>query len=180
MKRKSDNVSPFPKLTPKQHAYALARIGGKNQADSLRQAIPNNRLSPGALRVEAVRLEAHPKVAAYIAAAQKEARSEVILTRDKKRQILGSIALDASAPDHSRIAAVKEDNAMTGDSKIRFEGEVTLHSIFLALPPSTGLLNADEIEELQNVTPAAKKLPAPKPAEAPPLVEVPAMERATG
>jgi hypothetical protein len=127
-------------LTPRQLAYALARIEGLNCKESFKKARPDNRLTDAALRTEANKLERNPKVQAFIAEGLAEARREVLLTRDKKRQILGSIALDKKAPRMARIAAVKVDNDMTGDAApIRVEGEITLNSIFKALVSTTGL-----------------------------------------
>lgn len=163
-------MNKFPKLTPKQLAFAHARISGKNQTDAARIALPKNRLSANGLYVEAHKLDKHPKIRAYIAAALAESRSEVLLTRDKKRLILGSIAQDARAHDNSRIAAVKVDNDMTGDNApVRIEGEITLHAIFTALTPATTLPTAMEIALLK----PAEIVQLPEP-----LPEKTAMERA--
>jgi hypothetical protein len=144
------NISHMPKLTTRQLRYALSRIEGLNQKESCRRAMPNNRLSDPALRVEASKLERHPKIRAYIDAALSERRQEVLLTRDKKRQVLGSIALDIREKAPSRIAAIHQDNLMTGDhNPVRIEGEITLNAIFNALRPATALPSGDEIDYMK-------------------------------
>lgn len=170
-------MEKLPKLTPKQAGYVLARLAGKNQVESFKTADAKNRLSPGALYVAASRMENHPKIRAHIEAGWREARSDVLLTRDKKRMVLGSIALDKSAPDTARIAAIKEDNAMTGDSKIRFEGEVTLHGIFEALQKPAALPGPAELKLVEGTDKTVTPMPAPA-AEEPVLTT--AMERKTG
>lgn len=103
-------------------------------------------------------------------------RSEVLLTRDKKRMILGSIAQDERAPDTARIRAVEVDNTMTGDNApVRIEGEITLHAIFTALKPSTGLPSADEIKTVRSADPVIQLKPAAAGVPA-----TTAMERAAG
>jgi len=154
-------------LTPKQLAYAMGRIAGHNQKESLRRAIPKNRLSPHALDVEAHKLEKHPKVRAYIDAALAEERGDMLLTRHVKRQILGGIARDKKAPHTARIQAVQVDNRMSGDdAPIRIEGEITLHAVFSALGLTQALPMGDvDTLELEPSVPAALPIAAnPVPA----------------
>lgn len=133
------------KLTPQQRMYADLLISGMKQGAAYQRAYPNQSLSPGALKVEASRTAANPKIVAYVEKALAQRRSEVLLTRDKKRQILGAIALDESAADTARIMAIKTDNEMTGDNApVRVEGEITLNGIYQALVGATGLPSEEE------------------------------------
>lgn len=139
-------------LTPAQLCFANALVEGQNPSDAYRRAYTNQRLAPASLRVNAQRVKNNPKVAAYVAECLEETRREVLLTRDKKRQVLGSIALDRKAPHNSRIAAIKVDNDMTGDSQQRFEGEVTLAIVFQALRGEKRVLPVDaEVNALREV-----------------------------
>jgi phage terminase small subunit len=141
--------APLKKLTPSQRLFADYVIEGRQKSEAYAAAYPQSSLNRTALSVEAYRTAKLPHVADYIAEALSERRNEVLLTRDKKRQILGSIALDTRKPAHARIMAVNQDNLMTGDHKpVRVEGEITLHSIFAALVKSTGLPGADEAKAI--------------------------------
>lgn len=141
-------------LTPKQLAYALARIEGKNQGEAIRiarEAIGSKgRPNLATLHVEASRMESHRKVRAYIDEARQEQRLQTLLTRDKKRMILGGIAQDRRAPHQARIMAVRADNEMTGDNApVRVEGEITLHAAWSAIREAEALPMGDkEVLEL--------------------------------
>lgn len=142
-------------LTGPQRAFADRLIEGMKASLAYRYAYPKSSLKGVALSVEANRLGKLAKVRAYVDAALKEHRAEVLLTRDKKRQILGSIALNKYEKAMPRIAAIKEDNSMTGDAApVRIEGEITLHAVFLGLKQTTGLPGVDEIKRVKQATPA--------------------------
>lgn len=161
-------------LTPAQRKFADLLISGIKPSRAYSQAYPNSSLQGGALAVEAHRTTNLPKVQAYVGAALATRRSDALLTRDKKRQILGGIAQDEQAPDTARIAAIKVDNEMTGDNApVRIEGEITLHAIFSALLPSTGLPSAEEKRMLKIAHPVGA--PKTRDHEAPATT---AMERA--
>lgn len=149
------------KLTVKQQHFANLVLTGKPYTEAYAEAYPQSSLSRMALQVEASRLAAHPKVEEYIDAAKAARRKETLLTRDKKRQILGGIALDGRAPDGSRIMAIKVDNEMTGDNApVRVQGEITLHTVFESLGLSTGLPDEAEVRQIKNVTPKKRGLMA--------------------
>jgi hypothetical protein len=81
---------------------------------------------------------------------------EVGMTRAEKRRVLKRLAMNPKLPAIDRIRAIQVDNLMTGDNKpVRFEGEITLHGIFRALAPSTGLPASDEVIELDPNGPMA-------------------------
>lgn len=140
------------KLTVKQQHFANLVLTGKKFTEAYVEAYPSSSLSPGALTVEASRLAAHPKVEAYMDGVKAARRKETLLTRDKKRQILGGIALDSRAVDASRIMAIRVDNDMTGDNApVRVQGEIVLHTIFESLGLSTGLPSAEERRRIRTV-----------------------------
>jgi hypothetical protein len=143
------------KLTPQQALFADHVISGTRKTDAYRHAYPASSLTGHALNVEASRTAALPHVADYIAEALAERRREVLLTRDDKRQILGSIAKDTRKPASARILAVKTDNEMTGDNApVRVEGEITLGLIFRALVGTTGLPAPAEMKHVLPADPA--------------------------
>lgn len=165
------------KLTIQMETFANLVLTGKPFTEAYREAYPQSSLRGNSLQVEASRLAAHPKVDAYLELHRAARRRETLLTRDKKRQILGGIALDNRSPDSSRIMAIKVDNDMTGDNApVRVEGELTLGAIFKSLGLSTGLPSAAEVRQIKNVTP--KRLPAPA-VEAQLAPTMTAMEAAT-
>lgn len=161
-------ASPTKKLTPAQQLFADLVIAGGKPSECYSKAYPSSSLKGTALSVEATRTKALPHVQRYIEVALAERRSEVLLTRDKKRQLLGGIAQSKTAPYTARIQAIQVDNRMTGDdAPVRIEGEITLHAIFQALRPATALPSTDEIQQLKPAVPV--------PPDEPPLTT--AMER---
>ena len=167
------------KLTPQQLRFADAIIEGKAPSVAYRIAYPNGTPNTQTVAKESHTLRNHPKIAAYIEECLADRRREVLLTRDKKRQILGSIALDKTAPKQARIAAIKEDNVMTGDAApVRVEGEITLFGIFRSLAPAVGLPSPDELKVIEvEAKPVRKAVAGPQEL---PEDEKTAMERATG
>lgn len=165
-------------LTPQQRLFADYVVEGKMKSDAYRLAYPANSMNPHALSTEAGKTAKLPHVADYIAEALTERRREVLLTRDDKRQILGSIAKDTRKPAHARILAVKTDNEMTGDNApVRVQEEITLFTIFTGMAKTTGLPGANEIvviEETQQPALPAGTVPLPP---HPDDELVPAMER---
>lgn len=141
-------------LTPQQLAFCHNIAEGMNPSAAYSRAYPRQSLGRDALSVEAARLRKNPKVVAYINDLLAEARREVLLTRDKKRMILGGIALNKNLPPQARIAAIQVDNRMTGDEKpVRIEGEITLHQVLQLLEPSTGLPDPSTVEQLKEAVP---------------------------
>jgi len=174
--KKSPEGPKQRKLTPAQRLFGDYVIEGRAKNEAYRLAYPQSSLSPGALTTEAYRTSNRPNVAEYITEALQERRREVLLTRDKKRQILGAIALNPKARDMARIAAVGKDNDMTGDNApVRIEGEITLHAIFTALRRTTGLLAAGEAKAIEGWPDRTALPPVGGPGEE---ELTPAMERA--
>lgn len=168
------------KLTVQQQHFADLVLTGSSFVEAYREAYTNNSLNKGVAAVNASRLAALPKVAEYMDAVKARRTKETELTRSRKRQILGGIALDVRAPDSSRIMAIRADNEMTGDNApVRVQGEIALFEVFQSMGLSTGLPTTDEIKRVR----AAKRvvaLPAPTDVEATPVPDQPlttAMER---
>lgn len=142
------------RLTPAQQLFADLIIAGGKPSECYSKAYPNSNLTGNALAVQANKGRALPNVQEYIEKALAERRSEVLLTRDKKRQLLGGIAQSKTAPYTARIQAIQVDNRMTGDdAPVRIEGEITLHAIFQALRPATSLPAVDEVEQMKLAEP---------------------------
>jgi hypothetical protein len=166
------------KLTAGQAAYVAHRIAGLRPQAAYRAAFPD--ASPRTLRCKPYNMEKNPRVRAAVEAAiQKDTFSmaklveaggdakaimaaaglaqevaEVGLSRAEKRRILKRIATDRKASRIDRLRAIQVDNLMTGDNKpVRFEGEVTLHTIFQALAGTTGLPADKELIELNPAEP---------------------------
>jgi len=176
-RKKPPETPPKRALTPAQRLFADYVIEGRQKSEAYALAYPQSSLSRPALSTEAYRTANLPHVADYIADALQERRRETLLTRDQKRQILGSIAKDTRAPKHARILAVKTDNEMTGDNApVRVEGEITLFAIFAGMAKTTGLPGPNEHAAIDiPVAPAA--LPAGTEPLPPDDDLVPAMER---
>ena len=166
---------PPDRLTPQQRRFADGLLEGLKPWEAYAHAYPNQSMKRLTLQTEASKQARNPKIKAYVDAGIAEARREVLLTRDKKRQILGSIALDKSAPKHARILAVKTDNEMTGDNApVRVEGEITLGLIFSSMRGTTGLPGPEDMKAVGPIVDIPEL-----PDEAPDDL-IPAMEQAGG
>ena len=136
-------------LSGPQRLFADYLISGIKPSVAFRRTYRNGTPSATTVAREANRIARLPHIAAYIAAALAERRSDVLLTRDKKRLILGDIAQSEQAAPMARIAAVRADNEMTGDNApVRVEGEITLFAVFQSLTRSTGLPTSAEVKEM--------------------------------
>lgn len=160
------------KLTKGQAAYVEHRLKGKEPQAAYAAAFPG--ATKYSLRSKPYVLENNVRVKAAIDAGMKGkldqiqatvategvmglavaglVAKEVVeagLSRVEKRKILKRIATDRHAPRIDRLRAIQIDNLMTGDNKpVRYEGEITLHGIFLSLQKTTGLPDPNEVYEL--------------------------------
>lgn len=169
------------KLTAGQAAFVQYRIAGMPVVAAYAKAFPA--ASKRTLACKPYSLERHPRVRAAIeavtlkdtfsvaklmeakgakaAVAAGVLHEEVVkaaedagLSRAEKRRILKRIATDRKATRIDRLRAIQVDNLMTGDNKpVRFEGEVTLHTIFQALNGTTGLPSSGELIDLNPAEP---------------------------
>jgi hypothetical protein len=124
-------------LTAKQFAFAGLIAGGTGPSEAYRKTYAS-RGSPKVVSVKAAELRRHPGVAAHIAKLQAKAEDRDTLKRVEKRTILADIARSKAERPSDRIAAIKEDNSMSGDnapSKVEF----SLPGIAAALKGTIGI-----------------------------------------
>lgn len=153
-----------------EEVYVAARIAGDSPAEAYLKANPG--ASKHMMKRVPYQMDKRPRVAALMAQQgfkpvahrrvhilMQEAKDaaqrikEAGMSRAEKRLILKKIANDPKASKQHRIMAIQTDNLMTGDNKpVRFEGEVTLHSIMKALDSSTSLPAPNELIELDPIT----------------------------
>ena len=132
-----------PKLTPKQFRFAQAILQGDNQATAYRKAY-DSKAKPAVIAVKAHHVRNHPAVEAYISQVLAKREEQSLLTRNKKREVLASIALHKRNKPSDRIAAIKVDNDMTGDAVTRVEEEITLGFILQRVTAPQIGLSAEE------------------------------------
>jgi hypothetical protein len=170
-----------PRLTTKQITFAHFVLAGDALTTAYRKAYNCTKASPKVLSVRGSELRYHPDVDAYITAALAKREEKALLTRNKKREVLATIALNKRAKPSDRIQAIKADNDMTGDSVIRVEEEITLSLILQRVQQATPAhmaLNPEEMSLLRSQSTKALEAPidiAPAVQEAPK-----AKERAMG
>jgi phage terminase small subunit len=70
----------LPTLTPKQHAFVLALLGGKTAFEAYRAAYDSARMADRTIWAEASRLRAHPKVSAWLRHYQRIGMEEAKIT----------------------------------------------------------------------------------------------------
>lgn len=130
------------RLTHKQDAFAREVVAGASLVDAYRRTYSPH---AGAWAYgQAHQTAKLPHVRERIAQLTAQADSGAVLTRMEKRGLLAACARNDGNEWPHRLAAIKVDNEMSGDSKIRIEGEVTLGVILAAISSTTGLLREDE------------------------------------
>ena len=77
---------------------------------------------------EASKLVKREEVQAYLRELREASKSEAVLTRDRKRELLAAIAYgEVKATTAERIRAIQVDNAMMGENKpLKLEGEFSI------------------------------------------------------
>jgi phage terminase small subunit len=103
-------------LTPKQRAFAQNIADGMEQSAAFRAAYGCPNSSPRTIKVNASRMRANPKVAAFVAELQAKQDRVRFLTRERKREKLAAIVEDEKAVKRDVIKAIEVDNVMTGDN----------------------------------------------------------------
>lgn len=101
------------KLTKRQEGFAQSISAGKTQADAYRENYSTKNMADKTLWAEASLLAKDPKVSIRIEAIKKEIAKEQLWTRLQSIKVLAKIAEEGTT-DSSRIAAIKELNAMHG------------------------------------------------------------------
>ena len=107
------NMSSLPLKNVRHEAFAQALASGKTEKEAYKEVYG---CKDSTARREGCVLSTKPLVRARVVALQKENAKVQALTREKKREILASIAEDKKLDARARIAAIQEDNRMTGDS----------------------------------------------------------------
>ena len=146
-------------VSQRERNFANLILLGHTAAEAYRQAY-GAKGKPKRIGNRASIVRNRPCVVAYIATEQAKASELVGATRAFKRRRLLAIMEDKNADAGRVIASIHEDNLMTGDHKpVRFEGEITLQGIFLALQKTTGLPDPNEVYELNGADPDRPALP---------------------
>ena len=102
-------------ITSKQEAFCQALLTGRSQSDAYRDAYNTKSGSTaGAIAVSASKLMAHPKITIRIAELRDAAAEAACWSRQQSVQALKDIALSDSFNPATRIAAIRELNAMFG------------------------------------------------------------------
>ena len=100
------------KLTARQERFAELVASGESQTDAWLQA--GYKVSRSVARRNAAESLTIPDIAARVAELRKPQTAAACLTRDRKREILLSIAEDEAKPLDARLRAIAEDNKMAG------------------------------------------------------------------
>ena len=90
-------------VTPKQRAYADARVAGAGPSEAYRIAYSTGNMSPQAISVEAARLEKHPTVSLVIQEAERKSLEAIDVTAEAIARRAWEIA-QQDKPD--RVAAL--------------------------------------------------------------------------
>lgn len=102
------------KLTPKQESFCLAYLETGNASEAYRQCYEASRSSAKTITESASKLLAQPNISARIAELRAAIVEKVVWERQDSLLVLAAVARSATEPATSRIAAVKELNAMHG------------------------------------------------------------------
>lgn len=109
------------KLTPKQEAYAQARVDGKGPSEAYRLAYAT-RASAAVVSVAAQKVEKHPTVLARMASLRALLDTALTLGRTEKREILARMVRPAKPGEkvqltNEQLKAVEIDNKMAGHNE---------------------------------------------------------------
>ena len=111
-------------LTAKQEAFAQGIADGLTQADAYRAAYDAEKMSDGAIYVEASKLIDNPNVSQRVKDLKSALADKVLWTREMSVKALVQTFKESSGS--VKVAAVKELNAMHGyneAAKIKFTGD---------------------------------------------------------
>nr|DAL85816.1 MAG TPA: terminase small subunit [Caudoviricetes sp.] len=111
----TDGNSPLRNV--RHEAFAQAVAGGKTSKDAYKEVYA---CKDSTARREGSKLSTNPLVRARVRALQSQNSEVQALTRAKKREILAAIAVSSNEDSRARIAAIQEDNRMTGEAEERF------------------------------------------------------------
>lgn len=103
-------------MTAKELAFANAIIAGQGPSEAYATAGYTITSNPRTSARGAQRTLNRPEVQAHIQKARDKLTAKALLTRERKREILGDLAENAKLKPLERVAAIKADNEMTGDN----------------------------------------------------------------
>ena len=113
-------------LNDRQRRFAEFVAGGMPQGRAYEKAgyAARGKAADG----EASKLVKREEVQAYLRELREASKSEALLTRDRKRELLAAIAYgEVKATTAERIRAIQVDNAMMGENKpLKLEGEFSI------------------------------------------------------
>ena len=113
VKLKTDLVAGSPLKNSRHEIFAQAIADGLTESNAYKKAY---NAKPSVARANASRLIANAYVRARVDWLKMQNAAVNALSRERKREILASIAEDKELDARARISAIQEDNRMTGDS----------------------------------------------------------------
>ena len=113
VKSETDSDAGRPLKNSRHEVFAQALADGKSEIDAYKKAY---NAKPNVARANASRLLTNASVCARVRALKLQNAKSKALSRERKREILASIAQNEKLDARARISAIQEDNRMTGDS----------------------------------------------------------------
>jgi hypothetical protein len=104
-------------LTPKQRAFAAGIAEGLDGSAAYRLSYAPGNGEAAYIAAKAYEVRHKPRVSAYIAALISQQEQGRFLSRQRKREILASIAEKRGESSRARVRAIEVDNRMTGDEQ---------------------------------------------------------------
>jgi phage terminase small subunit len=99
-------------LNWRQEQFCELIVAGKSGTDAWLEA--GYKVSREVARTNAAESLANPRIEARIAELRAPVTKKLLLTRERKREILREIAEDVTSPKVDRLRALAEDNRMEG------------------------------------------------------------------
>lgn len=145
----AEEVSSVPALeNARWEAFVRALIENKSQRKAYREAFPASRKwKDSTVDSKASVLFSNNKVLARYTELQTQAAQGAVLTRQRKREILCTIAESEENEPRDRIRAIDTDNRMEGEYTEKVEVKATDNNLFAQLEES--------LNELRTVQPEA-------------------------
>ena len=127
----------LPTISAKHEVFCQAVLDGMTQTAAYMKVYDKTNADPGQAAKLASRIARRDDVKAWLTIQRARERIESSakrgLTRERKREILASIA-ELSDADRDRLNAIKIDNSMEGhDAPKQVEVESTVHHVFSAI-----------------------------------------------
>ena len=144
----AEEVSSVPALeNARCEAFVRALIENKSQRKAYREAFPASRKwKDSTVDSKASVLFSNDKVLARYTELQTQAAQGAVLTRQRKREILCTIAEDEELEPKDRIRAIDTDNKMEGEYTEKVEASETNNNLFAQIKESINGLQAIQPE----------------------------------